>query len=219
MNLILMNQLKVNAMNLNLNEKYNSNRNKFFQPPQGLNTIHEYSAGILPYQIENNKVYICLGQDRDGNWSDFGGKCEKKDRYNVKETAAREFFEESYGAFLTLEATLKHLSNETNFKVVNSESMSGIRYYMFLLQLPKSPHVIDRFHRVKDYVNYIFKDRDKYQYQEKVDIKWISLDTLISILDSTDKKKSWPLRKVFLRTLDRHRNVLQSLYHKEELYL
>ncbi len=210
-------------MNLNLNEKYKTNRNKFFQPQQGLNVIHEYSSGILPYQIENNRVYICLGKDRDGNWSDFGGKCEKKDRYNVKETAAREFFEESYGAFLTLESTLKHLSNETNFKVVNSESMSGIRYYMFLLQLPKSPNAIDRFNKVRDYVNYMFKDSDKkwYQYQEKIEIKWVSLEVLLSILDSDENKKTstWPLRKVFLRTLRRHRNVLQSLYHKEELYL
>ena len=69
---------------------YNKSRH-FFNPKKII-----YSAGILPYKVsEDNKVYVLLGKDNQGTWSDFGGRSEIKDQNNIMETAAREFFEES----------------------------------------------------------------------------------------------------------------------------
>ena len=59
------------------------------------NTIR-YSAGILPYTFDQNgKLLFLLGKDNDGDWSDFGGRCEFKDRNEPKNTATREFYEET----------------------------------------------------------------------------------------------------------------------------
>jgi hypothetical protein len=193
----------------------NSKRFEFFHTQNINKKLHEYSAGVLPYQIENNKVYICLGKDKDGFWSDFGGKCDPKDRYYTIETAAREFYEESYGAFLSLEGIREHLSHEENFKVINSESLSGIRYFMFLLQIPKLEYSFSKFHCVYNYMKYINAD---YQYQEKVDLKWITLTELMYILDHPEQQQEIILKKVFRRTLLKNRNILLELKHKEELY-
>ena len=57
-------------------------KSDFFQKPQqynlNINEIrknHIYSAGILPYQVdEKGKIYFLMGKDQSGTWSDFGGK-------------------------------------------------------------------------------------------------------------------------------------------------
>lgn len=204
------------------NKLYQSNRLKFFSTPNQIltkNKLHIYSAGVLPFQIEDNTVYLCLGKDKDGLWSDFGGKVEPEDKYSIKETAAREFYEESHGAFLSLDGIRNQLLHESNFNLINSESMSKIRYYMFILQIPKlETDSYNIFHTVHKYLEYI---KAEYQYLEKVDIGWISLDTLLYIIDHNEKyeyKLGWPLKKVFRRTLLNHRNILTELKHKEELY-
>lgn len=206
---------------MNQQQFYQKNRNEFFNPPTSnlkpfeAKKPHMYSAGILPWQIENNQVYLCLGKDHDGNWSDFGGKCEPKDRGLTKETASREFYEETHGAILSLNGIRNQLKHKKNFKLVNSESNSGIRYYMFIVQVPKVDHVQDRFQKVSEFLKYI---EAGYQYQEKTDIGWISLDTLLFIIDSHEKnerKMGWPLRRVFRKTLVNHIDLLRELRHKE----
>lgn len=211
-------------MNKEQEQFYSKKRNEFFNAASNNNNTfevkkpHVYSAGILPWQVQNNQVYLCLGKDYDGNWSDFGGKCDPKDRLVCKETAAREFYEETYGALISLNGIRNQLKYDKNFTLVNSESMGGIRYYMFVVQIPKVQHAIDRFNKTREYVKYI---DSSYQYLEKTDIGWISLDTLLFILENNEKneqKMGWPLRKVFKRTLLNHRDILHSLKHKEHLF-
>ena len=161
-----------------------------------------YSAGVLPYQIVNKKVYFLLAKDNNGFWSDFGGKCEPVDNYNIKETASREFFEESYGSVLGLQSIKNMLQTEKNYKLINSESMGGITYYMFIMRVPmRADTTRDRFNKTFEYMKYI---NAEFQYREKVDINWISLDTLLLCLKSDEKnaiRLGWPLKKVFKRTL------------------
>ena len=83
---------------------------------------HMYSAGILPYQVgENKRIYFLLAKDTSGYWSDFGGKCEPKDGNNIQETAAREFYEESFGSVLSLQSIRNMLKNKNNYKLIIKE--------------------------------------------------------------------------------------------------
>jgi hypothetical protein len=69
-----------------------------------------YSAGILPYTFDQNgKCLFLLGKDNDNDWSDFGGRCEFKDRSDPINTATREFYEETLGAVLTIEECINKL--------------------------------------------------------------------------------------------------------------
>ena len=202
-------------MNMNMNQNYDK-RTNFFNPPIYDNFKNNkkqliYSAGILPYQVnENNKIYFLLGKDADGNWSDFGGKCEPKDRNNIQETAAREFFEESLNSVINLTSTRNLLKNKKNYTMINSKSLAGSSYYMFILRVPMIPDTAkDRFQKTLEYLRFINAD---YQYMEKVDIGWISLDTLLLILDNSVNEKvvGWKLRKVFKKTLIRNLSTILS---------
>lgn len=210
-------------MKSNMTHKYQNKRNNFFNLPQytSESTItdttsshHIYSAGILPYQVQDNNIFFLLGKDNNGEWSDFGGKCDPNDRLNIKETAAREFFEESLNSIMSLSATRNMLRNNKNFTMVNSKSMAGLPYYMFILRVPMIPDTAnDRFKKTLEFLRYI---NAKYQYMEKVAIGWISLETLLLILENSEYEKTmgWPLRKVFKKTLYNHKNILNDLRNK-----
>ena len=175
---------------------------------------HMYSAGILPYQIVNKKVYFLLGKDNNGFWSDFGGKCDPRDENNIKETASREFYEESFGSVLGLQSIKNMLQNSKNYKLINSESMGGITYYMFIMRVPmRTETTRDRFNKTLEYMKYINAD---FQYREKVDINWISLDTLLLCVKSDEKnamRLGWPLKKVFKKTLLLCKKEIYELKH------
>lgn len=184
---------------------------------------HVYSAGILPFQVdENHQIYFLLGKDNDGCWSDFGGKCEPKDQNIILDTAAREFYEESLGCILPLTTIRKMLNFENNFELVKSSSMVGIPYYMFIVRIPMLPNdtSLDRFKKTFEFIQYMNQD-DKakipYAYLEKVEIGWVSLDTLISILnhEKNEIELGWPLRKVFRKTLHSCKKTLFKLKNME----
>ena len=169
--------------------------------------------------MENNKIYFLIGKGMDGTWSDFGGKCDPSDKNNIKETAAREFYEESMGSVLSLGAIRNALKNPSNFTLINSSSLSGSRYYMFMLRVPIIPDVcIDRFNKTHEFISYMTSRQGKsspypYEYLEKTDIALISLDTLFSLLtqEKMEQELGWPLRKVFRKTLLNCRDKLHLL--------
>lgn len=171
---------------------------------------HLYNAGILPYQIGlDGKIYFLLGKDQQGYWSDFGGKCDSiKDKNNIKHTAARELFEESCGSLMSIEETKKMLVNSNNYVLINSESLSGISYYMFILKVPFRPNVVsDRFNRTYNVLKYVGVN---YQYVEKNEVKWFSLDKLINMIDGK-KSELGPLKEVFRQTLINNKHELHIL--------
>jgi hypothetical protein len=189
-------------------------KSDFFQKPNKFtNDIqrknHIYSAGILPYQVgENGKIYLLLGKDNMGTWSDFGGKCELKDNNNIKETAAREFFEESLNSTIDLNTTREMLKNEKNYTLIISKTLSSSPYYMFILRVPMLPDTSrDRFKKTLQYIQYLDVN---YSFLEKNDIKWVSLDTILHCLTNPEceDELGWPLRKIFRRTLVNNKKIL-----------
>lgn len=202
------------------------NKYEFFRNSQGYGhdsynkfkkkSKHIYSAGILPYQVSDDfNIYFLLGKGMDGTWSDFGGKCEPRDKDNLQETAAREFYEESLGSVVSYKGVKTVLSNEKNYTLVNSKSLAGIPYFMFILRLPMREDVAkDRFKKTHEYLTFI---NANYQYVEKCDIGWISLDTLLLILDNpqNEQEMGWRLKKVFRNTLMNNKESLFRLKNKE----
>lgn len=200
-------------------------KSEFFQKPQQYTSNptntnfnkkpHIYSAGILPYQVgENGKIYFLMGKDNNGTWSDFGGKCEFSDKNNIKETAAREFFEESLNSIIDLSTTRDMLKNEKNYTLINSKTISGSPYYMFILRTPMLPDTArDRFQRTLKYLQYT---NANYTSLEKTDIKWVSLDTILHCLNcpETEDEMGWPLRKVFRKTMVMNRKILNEIKNK-----
>lgn len=90
------------------------------------------SAGILPYTMINNDIYILLGRDiNNHNWSDFGGKCEIKDTKSKSKTinillkcATREAAEESINSLGTQQEIQNHIQKDkfTNTITVHSKN-------------------------------------------------------------------------------------------------
>lgn len=191
-------------------------KSDFFNKPNRYNIdsswkTHVYSAGVLPYQVDENfKIYLLMGKDHENNWSDFGGKCEMKDNNNIQETAAREFYEESLNSIMDISTTRELLRNDKNYTLIQSKTLSGSPYYMFLLRVPMLPDTCrDRFHRTLSVLKYI--DANK-SVMEKTDIKWVSLDTILHCLDfpESEQKMGWPMRSIFRRTMYNNRKILDE---------
>ena len=75
-----------------------------------------YSAGVLPYTFDQTgKCFFLLGKDNDNDWSDFGGRCEFKDKSEPLNTATREFYEETLGAVLTVQECINKINAKQKF--------------------------------------------------------------------------------------------------------
>jgi hypothetical protein len=188
-----------------------NNSKKFFNPKKII-----YSAGILPYKVsEDNKVYVLLGKDNQGTWSDFGGRSEIKDNNNIMETASREFFEESLNSVIDLHTTRKMLKNENNYELVKSKTLNGSPYYMFVLRLPMRPELVrNKFKSTYEMLRYADAEN---KWLEKNDVMWVSLDTISYCLEdiSHEYELGWPLRKVFRDTLNFSKDILLKLKYKD----
>tara|TARA_X000001036_G_C20625852_1_gene785071 strand:- start:601 stop:1374 length:774 start_codon:yes stop_codon:yes gene_type:complete len=190
-------------------QQYHPEKN-FNRPPLERRSQY-YSAGILPYARDNggNLVFL-LGKDKDGNWSDFGGRSEITDGGVFTRTAARELYEETMGAVLTLDSAYRMLTLPTyneKRKLIYSKTLGGSPYYMYGLEILYADYK-KNFKRVFEYVRYI-----GHKFIEKVDIKWVSAETLISAIDKDLRNEEVlvPLRPIFKTTLENHLEEIKSL--------
>lgn len=143
-------------------------------------TASYYSAGILLYTIVNGTKYFLLGRDCKYNvWSDFGGKCDPIDDGDPLKTASREFYEETIGVIgneLHIYANLKKHSC-----CIKCVSYKNNDYYMYLLE-----DYSCRWHDyIIDFTNQynilsLSNFRDGKQFREKDEIRWFSLDEILS---------------------------------------
>lgn len=183
-----------------------------------------YCAGILPYQVnENGEIYILLGQDENGKWSDFGGKSEPCDNNNVKNTAIREFFEETLNSVIDCKALMNIIEHENNFKLIHARTIKGSPYYMFILRLPMVNTTREKFLSARRLISHLKEKNDIYhlfdtsdsewKFLEKKDVKWISLDTILLCLDDpkVEKQTGWILKDIFKSTLERNKQELVKL--------
>lgn len=161
-----------------------------------------YSAGILPYQICDDSIYFLLGKDNDGTWSDFGGRAEIRDRDDPITTATREFYEETIGSVMDIQP-LKNRINQNKGHLLMSKTMNGSPYHMYVIQIPYKDYRT-KFQSTRNFLNYINSER---KYREKMDIRWVSLETMLAALEDTNREdgSAFPLRKVFRNTVMKHK--------------
>jgi hypothetical protein len=180
-----------------------------------------YCAGILPYQVnEHGEVYMLLGQDENGCWSDFGGKSELTDNNDAKQTASREFYEETLNSVIDKQTIDMMLQDEKKFKFLQAHTVRGLPYFMFVLRIPMLNEARDRFLSTRKFLSiarkynsmyHLFDTKDSdWKFFEKKDIKWISLDTILMCLDDTNNT-GWKLRDIFKTTLKSNINELIKL--------
>lgn len=191
---------------------FNSNKNikNLFKKNDLLNSTfttkkdyqNVYSAGILPFSIKNKMVYFLLGKDPDGKWSDFGGRSEIDDNSRWDLTAAREFYEETIGSVMDVSTILTRLQAKKNYLRLKDKTLNGYPYYMYIIKIPyKETHRII-FKSTLSFIKYINSNDKKfdYKYFEKIEIQWVSSDTIFTSLKDPDSE--YPLRSIFKRNLE-----------------
>lgn len=162
-------------------------------------TAH-YASGILPMTWLGSQPYFLIGQDiRDGNWSDFGGKCERVDKGDVLNTAVREFTEESYGQIVDGKILRQRLG-PNNTVMLRSLTQNKHAYYMFIAEFPYMPHLRFTFRNTLQF----FKSGNMSRlFIEKTDVKWVTLAELLS--------SDLPKRSVFQNTINTHKETLMGI--------
>ena len=167
-----------------------------------------YSAGILFFSKKTNESPLfLLGKDYENKWSNFGGRCEIIDKFEIENTAARETWEETIGSVLDIEI-LKHKLKSKNVKIIISKTPRGHPYYMFLIKIPFNFYR-DRFISTKAFLSNLKID-DK--FLEMYDIKWVSLDTVLNSIDN--KRPLIKLRNVFEQTLILNIKDIEKYLHE-----
>lgn len=156
-----------------------------------------YAAGITPICWIADQLYFLVGRDvRDNTWSDFAGKCEKIDR-DIESTAAREFWEESYGIVMDARTMRQRL---TTALCVQGRTQNSHPYYCFITEIPFVPHLRDSFHK---HLTFMRQRNVHRMYIEKNDIMYVSFHELFS--------DAFPKRSVFKETLNQHKDLFEAI--------
>jgi len=166
---------------------------------------NKYSAGVLPYSYDQTgNCFLLLGKDYSGEWSDFGGRSEYIDKNNPCYTASREFYEETLGSIMSIQESIDKIQNGNPIKII-SKTLNGSPYYMYLLYVDFSNY-IETFNKTSNFVKYICLNKNtllEHKLIEKVLIRWVSLDTILSCIELSDNSSELPirLRSVFLKSI------------------
>ena len=167
-----------------------------------------YSAGILPYTFDQTgKLLFLLGKDNDGDWSDFGGRCEFKDRNNPENTASREYYEETLGAVLNIQDCIDKM---TDLKKIISKTLNGSPYYMYFIYIDYVSYT-ESFNKTSNFLKYQFDTRITVKLIEKVAMRWVSIDTLLNCIENKNYTTPIPLRGVFYKTITDFKENLITL--------
>jgi hypothetical protein len=190
-----------NQNNINQNnwDKYKKYQNWNYKKNGNIKN-NRYSAGILPYTYDlNGNCLILLGKDHEGDWSDFGGRCESKDNFDQKYTASREFYEETLGSILSISECIDKINS--NEKKIISKTLNGSPYYMFIIYIDYYNYY-ESFTKTSNFMKYYHSDQ-RFQLNkliEKSAIKWFNINLLFN--------NTVPLRNVFLKTLEASKDDL-----------
>ena len=169
----------------------------------------KYSAGILPYTFDQNgKCLFLLGKDLEGDWSDFGGRCEFVDKSEPTNTASREFYEETLGAVMTIPEVLEKITNPSISKII-SKTLNGSNYYMYLLFVD-CINYSEFFNKTLNFVKFNETKRNIQKIIEKVSIRWVTMDTLINCIENKQTTPI-PLRGIFHKTISHFKDQLLFL--------
>ena len=138
-------------------------------------------AGILPMCLFQSRILFLFGKDTKNNfWSDFGGRVELKDNQDTKETAIREFYEETYNSVIEKKYLREILSIERNYNLITSKTLNGSPYYMYVIEVELDENMRKSFVKTYEYLKYVKVNE---YILEKTDIQWVSLSTLLACID------------------------------------
>ena len=170
-----------------------------------------YSAGILPYTFDQDaKCFFLLGKDNENDWSDFGGRCEFKDKSEHLNTATREFYEETLGAVLNVQECINKIT--VNPVKIISKTLNGSPYYMYLLYIDYQNYS-ESFNKTSNFLKYHYNNEKRIinKVIEKNSIRWVSMDTILNCLENGQSNSPISLRGVFHNTMLNSREQLQFL--------
>lgn len=174
-----------------------------------------FSAGVLPVSRYKGELLVLLGRDRaDGQWSDFGGRSEAEDGNDPKRTACREFFEESMGVVLELDAIRARLQCPKCHTLVESRTMGGQIYSMFIVGVPFFHSYGSSFLKVARFARYMEAKR---RFMEKSEIGWFKVNDVINAARGIGRAKNppTPLRDVFAASVGLGAESLRSSWSLE----
>jgi len=158
-----------------------------------------------------------LGKDNEGDWSDFGGRSEFKDHNDEKNTASREFYEETLGSILSINECIDKIEAVGSKKII-SKTLNGSPYYMFLLYIDYNNYN-DMFNKTANFIKYHYSQNshDKVNFHkifEKNTIRWVNINTLINCIENKDFSTPLSLRGVFYKTIQSCISELTTLRKK-----
>lgn len=167
--------------------------------------MYEYAAGILIMSFFSGQLYVLLGRDYVGMYSDFGGKNEKYET-NPLLTASRECYEETCGIFLDetkLIFKLKEYQNTGVINFVKGKTFFQKPYYMYMMLINYEEYKDTPRHFDVAY-EFLKQSKGKYsKYLEKTELKWFKFKDLF-------KKDDSKLRNMFKQTIKNNKdNILK----------
>ncbi len=178
------------------------------------------SAGILPYYIDKSgQAYFLIGQEPDGSWADFGGRADKSD-LNPKETAMREFTEETRCVFgmydykqnRRLRKRILHYPEctQASYRYIKQRMSQGLRH-------PRGYYVM-YIARVEHIPAEVFNRAAKIPHYEKKKYVWVNADAFINTVAlSTNRQNTYfegkKIRPPFCDMVKAHQSVLRRMIH------
>ena len=142
-------------------------------------------AGIIPYVKYKNKILYALGVDSvSGQLTDFGGRFDKKKDKNIKDTAIREFREESLNVFGIL--TIENIKPNLTFSLNNSTET--------FVEIFVNP--------IKAKKEFIALKNNKYLLSEISDICWLTEDQLEEIVIGNPFYNDKPVLPLYYKVRD-----------------
>jgi len=152
-------------------------------------------AGILIYKKVNNEIFLLLGKenlvlnhsgDLSGDlFSDFGGGKENDEQYPI-DTACREYYEETMGAFHSVQEIKALIDKDHVYYNIK------YKYYQYFIEMNVDDITIKTYNKIRTYLNSCLKyvegdDGNKYQkltccpngYIEKQEIRWFSINDIL----------------------------------------
>ena len=190
------------------NCKWSSNNYSTWNYKKINKNMIRYSAGILPYTFDQTgKCFFLLGKDHEGDWSDFGGRCEFKDHSEPLNTATREFYEETLGAVISIQECMDKI-NINPIKIL-SKTLNGSPYHMYMMYIDYTNYS-DTFNKTSNFLKYQF-DKQNTKFIEKNLIRWVSMDTILNCIENGPVNNLLSLRGVFFNTMLNSQEQLQFL--------
>ena len=130
-----------------------------------------FAAGLLPITWYKGKLLFLVGRDsgdKNGGYSDFGGRSERVDKNVPLNTAIREWSEETLGMIVDAKTLKQRLLEGQNVLLLKSSTQNNYTYYCYVFEIPYVPYLRRMFARV---VNHL-RQRNAYRlYIEKNDVQ------------------------------------------------